>query len=220
MNKKAVIFGTGSFAEVAHFYLSHDSDYNVVAFTASRNSITKNSLFDLPVVPFEDVENIYSPDGHDMFIAIGYRDRNKIRETFYRQAKNKNFKLLSYVSSRATTWPGLSIGDNCFIFEDNTIQPFVKIGNNVVLWSGNHIGHHSAIDDHCFITSQVVISGLCHIKEYSFLGVNATIRDGITIEKDNVIGAGALILKSTKEHEVYPGNRSRSLPNSSTIKLD
>ena len=52
-------------------------------------------------------------------------------------------------------------GDNCFILEDNTVQPFVTIGNNVTLWSGNHIGHDSVIEDDCFISSHVVVSGTC-----------------------------------------------------------
>jgi sugar O-acyltransferase (sialic acid O-acetyltransferase NeuD family) len=220
--KKAVIFGTGEFAEVAHFYLTNDSDYQVAAFTASRAHIAKDSILGLPVTPFEDIEKNYPPGQYDMFIAIAYGDRNKTREKFYREAKDKKYKLLSYVSSQATTWPGLSIGDNCFIFEDNTIQPFVKIGNNVIIWSGNHIGHHSVIEDHCFIASHCVISGLCRVKEYSFIGVNATLRDGITIEKENIIGAGALILKNTQEGQVYPGLRSSALPakDSAKIKLD
>jgi UDP-3-O-[3-hydroxymyristoyl] glucosamine N-acyltransferase len=126
-----------------------------------------------------------------------------LRADKYHAAKGKGYRLISYVSSRATTWPGFRCGDNCFIFEDNTIQPFVEIGSNVVLWSGNHIGHHSVIKDHVFITSQVVISGACTIEEYSFLGVNSTIRDETIVARETLVGAGALILQDTKEYEIY-----------------
>ena len=83
------------------------------------------------------------------------------------------------------------------------IQPFVRIGSNVILWSGNHVGHHSRIGDHCFIASHVVISGGVTIGEETFVGVNATFRDGVTVGPRNVIGAGALIMKDTAEGEVY-----------------
>jgi sugar O-acyltransferase (sialic acid O-acetyltransferase NeuD family) len=212
--KKAIIFGTGSIAELAHFYLTNDSEYEVVAFTADKQYIEEDGFIDLPLVPFEDVETIYDPGNYEMFIALSYASLNKIRENKYNESKNKGYVLLSYISSKATNF-SQSIGDNCFILEDNTIQPFVEIKNNVTLWSGNHLGHHSIIESHNFIASHVVISGHCNIKSNSFIGVNATIRDGITIENENIIGAGSLILKNTKEKEVYAAKKTDIFPRSS-----
>ena len=48
--------------------------------------------------------------------------------------------------------------------------------------SGNHIGHHSVIRDHAFISSHVVVSGRVEIGEQCFVGVNATLRDHIRLE--------------------------------------
>lgn len=201
--KKVVLFGAGDIAEVAHFYLTHDSEYEVVAFTVDQEYLNDETFCGLPVVPFEKVEEIYPPEKYSMMIAISYARLNRVRANKYYQAKEKGYKLISYVSSKATTWPNMQIGENCFILEDNTIQPFVKIGNNVTLWSGNHIGHHAHIKDHCFITSHVVISGGVEVEENCFIGVNATIRDHVKIEKNTIISAGAWINKSTKENSVY-----------------
>ena len=212
--KKAIIFGTGSFADIVYFYLTNDSEYEVVAFTATNDYIKDDKKFNLPIVSFENIENIYSSNEYEMYIAVGYVNLNKTRAKFYYEAKEKGYKLLTYISSKATVFTD-DIGDNCFILEDNTLQPFLKIGNNVVFWSGNHIGHHSIIEDHCYITSHAVISGHCRIKEYTFIGVNATIRDAIIIERENVIGAGALILKNTKEKEVYVAEKTKVFPRSS-----
>lgn len=201
MNRKLVIFGTGSFAEVADFLFTKDSDYEVVAFTADGKMIKESKFLNRPVVPFEDVLQEFPPDSFHMFIAIGYRNMNKIRAEKYARAKQKGYTLATYISSKATYW-GQSIGDNCFIFEDNTIQPFVKIGNNVVMWSGNHIGHHSIIGDHCFISSHVVISGHVKVGPYCFIGVNTATRENITIGESCLIGAGALVMKGTSDREV------------------
>lgn len=204
--KKVVIFGTGDFAQVAYFYLTHDSQYEIVAFTADKTFIKEKESFGLPLIPFEEVENSCPPNEYQMFIAIAYSNVNRVRAEKYYEAKRKGYELISYINSKAVTWGDTEIGDNCFIFENQTIQPFVKIGNNVIVWSGNHIGHHSFIGDHCFITSHVVISGNVKIGPYCFLGVNATIRDGLTIARECIIGAGALILKDTVEKAVYRGN--------------
>ena len=208
---KVVIFGAGSFAEVAYYYLTKDSPFEVVAFTVDERYVTEKEKFGLPVVPFEKIEGIYPPDKFKMFVAIAYRNLNKIRAKKYREAKEKGYELISYICSKAIVWDNVEMGDNCFIFEANVIQPFVKIGNDVIIWSGNHIGHHTTIGDHCFIASHAVISGHVKIEPYCFLGVNATLRDGITIAKECIIGADALIIKDTQERGVYGGHPAKLL---------
>jgi acyl-[acyl carrier protein]--UDP-N-acetylglucosamine O-acyltransferase len=99
--------------------------------------------------------------------------------------------------------------------EDNTIQPFVEIGSNVTLWSGNHIGHDTIIEDHCFISSHVVVSGHVHIHEYSFIGVNATLRNSITIAPETLVGAGAIIMRDTVARGVYLPQRAELFPKKS-----
>jgi sugar O-acyltransferase (sialic acid O-acetyltransferase NeuD family) len=218
--KPVVIFGGGDIAQVAHFYLTHDSEYQVAAFTVDRAYLSDSEFCQLPMVAFEEVETHYPPEHFDMLVAISYAQLNQLRSQKCEEAKQKGYQLISYVSSKATTWPDLSIGENCFIFEDNTIQPFVKIGNNVTIWSGNHIGHHSQIGDNCFITSHVVISGGVKIQENCFIGVNATLRDHITIAPRCIIGAGAVILHDTQEDGVYKASPAElaKVP-SSRIKL-
>jgi sugar O-acyltransferase (sialic acid O-acetyltransferase NeuD family) len=200
---KIVVFGVSQWAELAHFYFTHDSDHEVVGFTLDRDYIEGPTYKDLPVVPFEEVEQHYSPSEFKMFIPMSFKKMNHIRAEKYAEAKRKGYELISYVSSKATIFPGFECGDNCFILEDNTIQPFVKIGSNVTLWSGNHIGHGSVIKDHVMITSHVVISGNCTIEPYCFLGVNATIREETIIANDTLVGMGVAILKDTSPFDVY-----------------
>lgn len=200
---KVIVFGTSQWASLAHFYFTHDSEHEVVAFTLDRDYIDGDSFENLPVVAFEEVEQRFPPSEFKMFLPLSFKRMNHLRAERYAQAKEKGYELVSYVSSKATTFPDFTCGDNCFILEDNTIQPFVKIGSNVVMWSGNHIGHHSTIEDHVMITSHVVISGCCRIEPYCFFGVNATVRDETVIRRETLVGMGVTILKDTQEFEVY-----------------
>ena len=205
MKKLLVIFGSGDIAQLAHYYFSADSNYEVVAFTLDAKYILEEEFCGLPVVAFENVAEKYSPQSHDIFVAIGYSKLNAVRKEKFLAAKEKGYKLASFISSRATVLNEGRFGENCFVFEDNTIQPFVTIGNNVTLWSGNHIGHHSVIHDHTFIASHVVISGGVEIGEQCFVGVNATLRDHIKIGDRCVVGAGALLLADAAPEGVYIG---------------
>jgi sugar O-acyltransferase (sialic acid O-acetyltransferase NeuD family) len=212
MMKKIIIFGTSDFAEVAHYYFTHDSSYEVVAFTANSENINEKLFHDLPVIPFENIKKLYPSNEFSMFIAVAYSEINKIRSKIFLEAKLKGYELVSYINSNAIVSKNCIIGENCFILENVVIQPFVKVGNNVVIWSGNHIGHHVTIGDHCFITSHVVISGNVIIEPYCFLGVNSTIRDGIKISRECVIGAGSVILKNTLPNQIYSNKSTTLLP--------
>ena len=219
MKLKLVIFGTGDISQLAHFYFSEDSNYEVVAFAVDAAHLKTPLFCDLPVVAFEDVASLYPPDAHEFFVALSYSKLNALRKEKYLAAKAMGYRLASFVSSRATMLSRIPVGENCFIFEDNTIQPFVAIGNNVTVWSGNHIGHHSIIKDHCFISSHVVISGGVEIGEQCFIGVNSTLRDHIKIGDRCVIGAGSLLLADAEAEGVYIGSATeRSRVPSSRLK--
>jgi sugar O-acyltransferase (sialic acid O-acetyltransferase NeuD family) len=200
--KKIVIFGTGDFARIAHYYLEHDSPHEVVAHALSSELITERTFLDVPVVPFEQITELYPPARFSLFIGVAYSKVNQNRRDVFASAKQLGYDVASYVCTKATTWPDLDIGEGTFIFENNVVQPYVKIGSNTVLWSGNHIGHDSILGDHIFIASHVVISGNCRVGDNTFIGVNATVRDGITIGRSCVIGAGALVMKNVADGAV------------------
>jgi sugar O-acyltransferase (sialic acid O-acetyltransferase NeuD family) len=215
-----VIFGAGDIARLAHFYFTRDSEYSVVAFTVDRAFRDGDTFLDLPLVDVEDVVAKFPPSRYGMFVALSYAKMNRVRAEKYAAAKALGYTLATYVSSKCTWLTDRKPGDNCFILEDNTVQPFVTIGNDVTLWSGNHIGHDAVIDDHCFISSHVVISGRVHVGAYCFLGVNATIRNAITIAPDTLVGAGAVIMADTGAKDVYVPERTAVFPRKSDkVKL-
>lgn len=210
MSPKVVIFGINDLAELAHFYFINEhrlghNDPLPVAFTVNKEYITNSTFHNLPVIPFEELEKTYSPSEYYLFAPVA---DNKLREKIYLEGLQKGYKFISYISNKCTNL-ALSIGENCFILEDNTLQPFTTIGNNVILWSGNHIGHHSIIEDNVFFTSHVVMSGHCHIKKGVFLGVNSTLRDGVTIGENSIIGMGSLVTKSVPDNETWIGSPAK-----------
>lgn len=205
--RKLVILGDSAFAEVAYEYFTHDSDYEVVGFSVESAYLQRESLFGLPVVPFESIVDRFPPDEVEFYAALVYSQLNRLRTRLYEAAKAKGYRPASYISKKAFVWPNVQVGEHCFIFEDNTVQPFATIGDNVVLWSGNHIGHHSTIENHCFVSSHVVLSGFGRVGSSSFLGVNASIANNVTIGADNWIGPGVTITADTADKAMYRGEQ-------------
>lgn len=205
MPRKLIIVGDSAFAEVAYEYFTVDSDHEVVAFAVERAYLKRVDLFGLPVVALEDVESLYAPSDHSFYAAMVYTQSNKLRTRLYQTMKAKGFAAASFVSPRANVWRNARLGEHVFIFEQNVVQPFTEIGDNVVLWSGNHIGHHSRIGNHCFIASHVVISGFVNIGESCFMGVNASVANNLTVGNRCTVGAGALVLADVPDNRVVTG---------------
>ena len=221
-DKKLVIVGAGEFARIAYEYFTYDSEYEVVGFSVERDYLQETSLYEKPIVAFDEITKHFDPETHHAYVAIPASQLNRLRTRLYGEVKQKGYTCATYISSRAFVWRNAKVGENTFIFEDNTVQPFVTIGNNVILWSGNHIGHQTVIEDNCFLSSHVVVSGYCRIGNSCFLGVNSTFNDKVEIPRDCIIASGTLVHKSLSEPEkVYFGSPVKEMPkkNAFDVKL-
>ncbi len=201
--KKIIIIGLSNNAKLAAFYFNKDTNYEVVGFAVNKQFKNIDTFFNLPVYTIEELTTLFNPINYDVFVAVGYNNMNTIRENLYCQMKQLGYTMPNYISPRCSFLTDDLMGDNNFILEDNTIQPFVKIGSNNVFWSGNHIGHDVVIGDHNFITSHVVVSGFTKIQNNCFLGVNSTLRDNIFIASKTLVAAGAIIMNNTAFEDVY-----------------
>jgi sugar O-acyltransferase (sialic acid O-acetyltransferase NeuD family) len=146
---------------------------------------------------------------------VGYVAVNRVRAQRYSQAKDMGYRLITYVSPRATTYPELIVGDNCRIGHHSVICQGARIGNDVAIGPNCVIGHDAIIGDHCFLSSGVGVSGGVTVGPYCFLGTNATIRNRIHIGSECVIGAGALVLEDLPDRSVCLGTAAEVLPISS-----
>jgi acetyltransferase-like isoleucine patch superfamily enzyme len=214
--KKIFIIGDSAFAELAYECFTCDSEYEVLGFAVETAFKSKDTLFGLPVINLEDVKDHYRPSEVEFYAALVYTQLNRLRTRLFTIAKAMGYKPASYISSAAFVWRNVKLGEHCFIFENNTLQPFVTISNNVVLWSGNHIGHHSVVEDNCFISSQVVVSGFCNIGKNSFIGVNASIGNNVRIAEDNWVGPGVVLTGHTEANQLYTAEKV--LPAKATAK--
>ena len=212
---KVVLFGNARFAEANHFYLTHDSPYEVAAFTVDRAYIQQHQLLGCPVVPFEEITRYYPPEEYLMAVPLGLKRVNQLRAEKFQQARDKGYRLVTYVSSRAVTWPEAAVGENCFVYENVVLKPFAQVGRNVIVEAGSIVGHHADIQDHCFLGPHSVVLGECTVESYCIIGANATVREGVKIATGCIVGAGAVITRNTRPGGVYLAPTSELLPGSS-----
>jgi sugar O-acyltransferase (sialic acid O-acetyltransferase NeuD family) len=200
--KDLIIFGNGKIADVVFYYAKNECNFNVVAFTADKEYILENKFHNLPVIPFDKIENHYKPGKYSMFIAIGYQDLNKLRETKYLAAKTLGYEIISIVSPETKLPSTVKYGENCFIMPPSIIHPEVTIGNNTFVWSGAMIGHHTIVGDNCWLTSCTNISGVVKVGKNCFFAVNSSVGHGVTIGDRCFLGANTLVTKNLADNKV------------------
>jgi acetyltransferase-like isoleucine patch superfamily enzyme len=191
--RRLIIVGDGVFAQVAYEFFTHDSRYEVVAFSVEREYVTKGGLFGLPVVAFEDLESSYAPAEHSFYAAVVFRDRNRLRERLYREAKGKGYAPASYVSSRALVHPRAEVGEHCLVCEATVVEPGARVEDNVVLWSGNHVGHHAVVGRNTFTLPHAVICEYARVGENCVVGPNVVVGAGAVVEDGRHLEAGEMV---------------------------
>lgn len=214
-----VIFGNRDMSQLAHYYLTNDSDHKVVAFCLDGAYIKENNFCGIPVVPFEEIENSYPKDNHQFFAPLYASEMNKLRFNVCNKIKEKGYEFITYIHSSATV-SNAKIGKNCFIFENVNIQPFCEIGDNNIIWSLTHVGHHGKIGNNVFISSNCNIAGHISIGDFCFIGSSSTIRDSISIAPNTLVGQSASVVKSIDtEGGVYMGIPAKRIKEISEVKI-
>jgi sugar O-acyltransferase (sialic acid O-acetyltransferase NeuD family) len=207
-----VLFGIAEQSSVTWHYLTQSGRYQVVAFTVDQRYRNVDELHGLPVVDFERVEELFSPDTHQMIIPLGWTEMNLLRANKVEEAIKKGYSLASYVDDQAVVYRNFTAKSNTIIQPGVLIGPFSEIGMNCSIRTGSIISHHVHIHDHCFVAAGVTISGTTVIGERSVLGVGCVIRDGIHVAPGSFIGAGAVVVQDTQPNGFYIGVPAKLQP--------
>ena len=203
---RLVVVGLGALGRLAKVCFEQDSPHDVAAFAVHERFLPRDEreLLGTPVVALETLHETHPPDGHDVFVGVGFSERNRARARVLAEVVAAGYTPVTYVSSRAIVYPDLQIGTNAFVCEAAAIQPFCSVGSNTIVWGGTYIAHDVAIGDSCFIGPGATICGDSRIEDFCFIGSGATVRNGVTVRESCVVGAGALIMQDTNPGEVFP----------------
>lgn len=210
-NKDFVIFGNGGFADLIYYYLKSDTPFfkNLKAFVISKEYIQEKNLNGLSVLEENNFIKNFEPKNTIIVMGIGYINLNKVREKIFLKYKNKGYNFFNYLSSNANieinefNFEGVSIFSSCIV------QPYTKIGSNVIIRNNCNISHHCNIEDGVFLSNNVCTGGKVVIGKNSFIGLSTIIIDNTKIGINNFISAGSLVTTSTKNDGVYRGSPAR-----------
>jgi sugar O-acyltransferase (sialic acid O-acetyltransferase NeuD family) len=209
-----VVFGAGQIAEVAKVYIDAHSSDRIVGFTVDAAYQHSDTFLGLPLVAWERLEDRFPPGSVKLLGPLSYRGLNDFRRERHLEGKARGYAFTSFVHPASHIYTH-DIGENNFILENNVIQPFVRIGSGVIIWSSNHIGHHAVIADYCFLASHVGLGSGVRLGESCFLGGKAGVETGVEIGRASFLGGGAIVKRNLPAESVVPGQSDAVAPYSS-----
>jgi len=209
--KRIIIFGAGRAAATAARYFSSDTPHEIVGYTVDPDFRKADEFQGRPLLAIDEVVKVFPPSEIYAFAPMGAARMNGLRTEKYTLLKSLGYRFVSYVHSSNDVYEKGTVGENCFILERQTTNYDCVIGNNVVMWSGCHIGDASRIGDNCFLGSQVVVNGFVDVGPGSYLASNCTIAHGVKVGSESFIGANALIANDTAVSAVHIVEPSKAI---------
>jgi len=205
------IFGVGKFAEYTSYVFTQDTNYEVLGYCLEAEYLESSSFdqkLEQDIYRFEELDQVAQKETFEVFIAVG---NNKLRKRIFEKALKLNYKMASYISTKAITWDNLVTGRNVFIGEGSVLQPFVEIGDSSIHFI-THIGHHTKIGNHTLL-SVTTLGGNVEVGDGTYLGMNSTVKQNTKIAKRNIIGMNVAVDRDTDPDSVYThlGSSKRDL---------
>lgn len=194
-SRSLIVFGGGVIAEVALRELENMGFQNIL-FSVDKGFAVSPRLQHHRIIDWEDLENEAPPSTHAAFVAVGYQELNRFRESKVASLRSRGYSVASVGPRNA---PG---AENVMIARDALVQVGTVIGRNTFVWGGAVVGHHSRIGENCWISSGATIAGNCEVGDFSFIGVGAVVTHEVTIGPNCIIGAGALVTRDLPPESV------------------
>lgn len=105
----------------------------------------------------------------------------------------------------------VKVGEGSIICAGNIITVNIEIGKHVIINLDCTIGHDAILGDYSTVLPGVNVSGFVKMEECVSVGTGSAIIPGITIGRNTVIGAGAVVVKDLPAHCTAVGSPAKPI---------
>ena len=212
VKKKIVLIGGGGHCKVVISILKKLDKFEIAGIVDNYKEGSLISGIKI-IGTDDDLRNIYKSGIHYTLITVGSIKENTKRYRLFNMARKIGYKFPVIISPEAIVDRSVKINEGTIIRPGCIIDVDSYIGKNCIVSTHTTLGHDCVIDDHCHITPGVHISGFVEVGKLSFIGVGATIIQGIKIGKNVTIGAGSVVIKDIPDNVIAVGNPAKIIRN-------
>ena len=206
---KIAVVGAGGHGRVVLDILRNNHQFEVVGFLDANTALQGQTVDDLPVLgDMSRVPDLAKLGIGAVIVAIG---DNQVRSSYAAAFEKARISLVSAIHPRASIADNAQVGKNAVIATGVNVCAHVVIGDSTVLNTGCIVDHESRICNGAHICPGVRLAGHVLVKESAFVGIGATVIQGVTIGESAVVGAGAVVLEDVPAYATVVGVPARSV---------
>lgn len=176
------------------------------------------------IVFFDDASKNDDPDGHwsvigctqeligtlgdyqGVIVAIG---NNQVRHQKLEQLKQIKAPLVSLIHPNATVSTYAQIGAGSVIMAGAVINIDAVISDGAIVNTASTIDHDCQLGTCVHVSPGANLAGAVEINDRSWIGIGASVRQSISIGKDVVVGAGAVVVRDLPDSVTAVGVPAR-----------
>lgn len=216
MKKVIIIGGLGSGTVIAQAIMDANNrgDLSVVVEGFMSHDKEVGELIEgIPVVVKQSKENVAKcfGEGYKFIFALHRMDGGERFTSLYDELGLGPEMMATFIHPNTYVAPNVVIRPGAIILPFVMISAGAVIGNNTLIMTGATIGHNTELADFTHIASQAVVGAYIRTSIGTHVGLNATIREYLSIGKYSTIGMGSVLTKNVGDHEMWVGNPAKFL---------
>ena len=203
--RKIVIFGSSGHAKVIVDIIESNNHFELIGFI-DKLIPQKTVVLNYEVIGDESIlpklMNKYKFNKGVVGIGDNFV-RSKVVDVVKKIAPNFQFINCIHDSAKLSNYCKFGVG--------NVVMPGVSINASTIISDHCVLNTNSSIDHDCRMESfsclapNSVVGGNCSINKFSYVGIGASVFQGVAIEENCIIGGGSVLDKDAISNSVYYG---------------
>jgi sugar O-acyltransferase (sialic acid O-acetyltransferase NeuD family) len=167
-----------------------------------------DSVIDFPVVGrTDDIAKLANEDS-EFVVAIG---DNRKRLELAEEIARSGWRLATVIHPTACISRSASIADGTVVCAGAIVNARAKIGRACILNTGATIDHDCVLDDGVHVSPGANLGGTVRVGQCAWIGIGSSVREGVAIGRDSIVGAGAAVVSDVGDALTVGGVPARRL---------
>lgn len=209
---RVVGIGAGGHAKILVELLEGAEGHELIGFTDADARRWGGVLMGYPILGGdEELAGLRAKGVRAAFVGVGAvsSEGTKLRARVYRRAIDLGFEMVTLVHPRAVVSPSTMIGPGSVVMAGAVLSTHVRVGANVTIYAGTVVEHDSVLEDHVNLSPGVRLAGAVTVREGAFIGIGASVVQGVHIGRWATVGAGAAVLRDVPDGATAVGVPAR-----------
>lgn len=198
MRKNVVVIGSSGHAKVVADIIESAGDY-CIGFL-DKNNVANTKVVGKDIIGDDSCIPRLCQDDVLFILGIG---SNQIRKQLDEQYPDIRWYTAIHPSSFVSKYAEIGVGT--VIMPKAVVATEARIGRHCIINSGAVVEHEDRLENYVHISPNASLAGRVYVGEGTQIGIGSSIREGIKICSNVIVGAGGVVVKDILISGKYVG---------------